>query len=206
MSETYDITPNEAALTQSRQARAAAAKLGAARLAKAKHVTGNIGELEVLCFNLVIEAGKQFNIACGREQLLFTVDGAEFARREILPHLDPGLTLEHVKCAVKLAVTHPEPLKSIEELKSVKREFQQILIAFNIADKPGRRELQTAHARNLFADLVNWFTTGPQLLSKLEAAEPMDRWPREKLQEFVEEAKPLKERIAKAEKLLLGVN
>jgi hypothetical protein len=42
------------------------------------------------------------------------------------------------------------------------------------------------------------------LVEELDREEPMATWPREKLEEFLETAQPVKERIATAEKLLLG--
>lgn len=202
--ETFEIKPNESALMQTRRAREAAAKAGAAALEKARTTAGNIGELEVACLNRLIEAGKQFNIACGREQLLFTTEGFEFARREILPHLAQGMTLDHVRAAVKLANQHPEPLRDVAELKSVKRELQGIMVLFDLAATPARGQLQNAHARNFFADVVSQFANSRVLFEKLEAASPMESWPREKLEEFITTAQPVEDRIVRAKKLLIG--
>lgn len=200
-----ETTYEEQALTQVRNARRAAAEAGAAKLAKAMNTMSNIGELEVLAINTLRAAGQDFNTVAGREQLNFDALGMAFARREILPHLPAGVDMKHVRLAVHLASLLPEPIRTTEELRAVKREVQQMLSVFELADAPRRRELQSAHARNLFADFVSRTASLRVLFDDLRKEEPMESWPADKLDEFLENAKPVKETIAQAEKLRLGL-
>jgi len=197
---------NQHAIAMTNRERKACAERAGALFTKAQHAAMNIGELEVVCLNRLREAGIQFNIACGREQLIFTVEGREFCRKELLPHLPPEMDIAAIQACVHIANNVPKPIETREELKAVKAELQLAFQALGLADAPRRKELQTAHARNLFSDFVNKFAAVKLTLDELETEQPMDKWPSAKLDEFIENAQPVKAKIERAEKLRLGFN
>lgn len=196
--------PNELAQVQILAARKAAAETAGKLLTDAIGKAASIRHLEIESLNTLREAGQQFNIASGRKQLVFDLAGVAFTRKYILPHLPPAAKIEHVRLAVHLANTLPAPISTPEELRAVKREVQLMLTLFGLADAPRRKELQSAHAHNYFAEFTDRVATMGVLLEKLEAEAPIDSWRREKLEEFLEDAKPLRQAIARAERALLG--
>jgi hypothetical protein len=204
MTKTIVRTAGERAKVQVDEARAEAAKEGGGLLAKAMELMDNSADLHVAAVNAAREAGQRFNVASGREQLVFTVEGMSFARTHILPHLPAGCDLRHVRLAVHLAQILPEPLRSREELPQVKHELQQLLAVSGLGEAPHRRELQSAHARNLFSDFVSGAGGMRKLIEQLEKEEPMEEWPQTKLDEFLVSVKPIRERITLAERLMLG--
>jgi hypothetical protein len=105
---------------------------------------------------------------------------------------------------VHLANTLPKPISTPEELRAVKKEVQQMLTIFGLAEAPRRKELQSAHARNKYAEVADKAASLRVLLDEIEQEEPMEQWPRPKVEEFLEDMQPVRERIAKAEKLVLG--
>jgi hypothetical protein len=172
---------------------------------KARNAADNIGELEIVCLNRMREAGLKINQASGHEQLIFGSDGTEFCRREILPHLPEGMDMKVVRACVHLATNLKAPVRDREELRAAKRELQLVMESLGLAEAPRRKELQSAHARNLFSDYVSRVASLRVLFEELEVEEPMERWSPDKLDEFLEEAAPVKERITRAEKLRLGL-
>lgn len=172
---------------------------------KARSAADNIGELEIVCMNRMREAGLKINQASGHEQLIFGVDGTEFCRREILPHLPPSMDLKIVRACVHLANNLKAPVQDREELRAAKRELQLVMESLGLAEAPRRKELQSAHARNLFSDYVSRVASLRVLFEELETEEPMERWSPDKLDEFLENAQPVEERIARAKKLRLGL-
>lgn len=194
----------ERALAMTKAARKAACERAGEKYHKAMHAAGNIGELEVVVINRLREAGLELITACGREQLLFSLEGKEFCRRELLPFL-PEMDLAKVQVCVHIANTVKTPLANQEELRAVRPELQLAFQMFGLADAPRRKELQTAHARNLFSDFVSRATSLKLLFDELEQEEPMAQWPPDKLDEFLETAQPVKEKIERAEKLRLGI-
>lgn len=174
-------------------------------LLKAKHAAGNIGELQIFCINQMRAAGLKINQASGHEQLIFNMEGTEFCRREILPYLPEGMDLKMVRACVHVANNLKEPIKTLDELRAAKRELQLVMESVELATAPKRDQIQTAHARNLFAAYVSTTCNFRMLLDKMETEEPMERWSPDKLDEFLENWQPLEERVARAKKLRLGL-
>lgn len=201
---TTELTYPERATAMEKRARKALVEKAGALWLKAKHAAANIGELEVLAINRMREAGLALNAASGHEQLIFSLEGAEFCRKEILPHLPEGMDLRAVRVCVHLAANLKAPIASREELKAAKAHVQLVLDALGLADASRRKELQSAHTINLFCKSTRHCSQLLDLLDELEKAEPMETWPANKLDEFLDQSAPLKERIAKAEKLRLA--
>ena len=140
-----------------------------------------------------------------RQQLLFTDGGVEFCRKEILPHLPVGMDLPVVQACVHIANTITQPIASPAELRSYKPALQLAFQTLGLAEGSRRRELQTAHARNLFSDFVDRVAGLQTVMCNLIKTEQMENWPAAKLDEFLEKALPIKQQIERAEKLRLGL-
>ena len=206
--ETLTTETTDSSLVQVRAARKVSAQAGGECIARAFDAVSGIRQLEIDSINALREAGIHFNVASGRNQLTFTGSGFDFVRAEILPHLPATANMNHVRLAVHLAGVLPEPISTQDELRAVKSEVQQMLVLFNLCEAPRRKELQNAHARNYFADFTNTIGTMRMILEKIEDVEPMTEWPREKLEEFREDAivarNIVNERIERAERLIEG--
>lgn len=201
--DTAVTTYTERAGQMSKAARKAAFTQAAKHLERFKNATMNIGELKVVRLNQLREAGLQFNIGCGREQLQFTIEGIEFARREILPLMPKGIDIDQIHGCVLIANKMPEPARTAEEAAALEKMFQSEFEMLGLVASHRRKELQSSHARNLFSEFVNRTAGLNVLVSDLEKDEPMDRWPAQKVEEFLQTAQPFKEKILKAESLLM---
>jgi hypothetical protein len=199
-----ELTYTERAGKMSRRARKAACAQAGKAWQKAQSAAGNISELEIVCVNRLREAGVALNQAAGRTQLLFNIHGLEFCRNELLPLLPPGMGLEQVQACVHIANSVPKPIQTREELKLAKQELQLAFQALGLIEAPRRKELQSAHARNLFSDFVSRAVGLNVLFDDLEKEEPMENWPAAKLDEFLETTVPVAAKIEKAKKLRLG--
>ena len=204
MTTTTTLTYTEHASTMSRTARQSACTEAGKLWLKATAAATSIGELEIDCVNRLREAGLKINQACGREQLSFNLEGKEFCRREILPLLPAGMDLAAVHTCVHLANHLKQPVATREELRAIKPELQLAFQTLGLVEAPRRKELQTAHGRNLFSDFVSRTLGLRALFEELEKEEPMETWPAPKLDEFLESTLPVKERIERAERLRLG--
>lgn len=158
-------------------------------------------ESEMDCINLMREAGIKFNIISGHEQMIFNMEGVEFCRREIIPHLPPGMDMNNIKVCVHLASSMKQPIKTRDELRAARSELQLVFHALGLGDSPKRKEIQQHHARNLFAEFVSSTASLSLLFDKIESEVPMEQWPADKLDEFMESARPIKEKIQRAESL-----
>jgi len=196
-----DLTYNERAHAMTKNERRACAERAFTFFTKAQHGAMNIGELEIMVLNNLRAAGDQLNIACGREQLVFSVEGLEFCRKELMPFLPKEMTIEHIRGCVTIANHLPAAIQTREEMKAVKPELQLAFQMMGLADAPKRRALQSPQARNWFSDIVSKFAAVTVTMKELEAEESMDRWPVEKLDEFLTEAQPVKDKILEAERL-----
>ena len=164
-----------------------------------------IGALRVSRMNSLREAGQQFNIGSGREQLSFGLDGIEFTRKEILPLMPEGIGINEVHACVLIAAKMPLPAQTVAEVDALEKAFQHEFEMLGLTASHKRKELQSPQARNLFSDFVN-ITSGLALkLADLEKEEPMEKWPPAKLDEFLQTAQPVKEKISRAESLRLGL-
>lgn len=199
-----ELTYPERAGAMAKSARSAAFKKAATHLEKYKAATLNIGKLRVLRLNQLRLAGEQFNLGCGREQLQFGLEGVEFTRKEILPFMPPGIGVNEVHACVLIANKMPEPAKTPAQVDLLEKQFQHEFELLGLVTSHKRRELQSPVARNLFSDFVNKFAGIRVTFQELEAEAPMDTWSPEKLDEFLETAEPIKEKIERAEKLRLG--
>lgn len=199
-------TYNERSMSLTKAARKAACERAGEKFVKAQHATGNIGELEIVVVNGLREAGLELITACGRDQLLFSLEGREFCRKELMPYLPPGMDLPKIQACVHIANTVKEPIATVEELRTVKTELQMAFQMFGLSEAPRRKELQTAHARNLFSDWVSRITSTALVGNEMEQSEPMESWPGSKLDEYLEAAQPVKQQIERAEKIRLGIS
>ena len=200
MTKTNEMTYPERAGAMSRATRRAACKLAGKEWLQAQQDAKMMQAREMSCINHLRRAGEFINRAAGREQLLFNLEGFEFAREHLLPLL-PGMTVEQVRACVHIARTVKEDVTTPEQLKSVRHEMQLGFQALGLADPPRRKELQSAQARNLFSDFVSRTAGLGVLFEELEEEEPMEQWPPDKLQEFLDSVVPVREKIERAEKL-----
>ena len=199
-----EMTYPERAGAMSRRARKNACADAGRHWKRAEAAASNIGELEIVCLNELRSVGEKINQAAGRDQLLFNIKGAEFCRKEILPLLPEGMLLQQVQACVHIANTIKTPIETRAELEAVRPELQLAFQALGLASAPRRKELQSPVAQNLFSDFVNRTASLGMLFEELETEEPMDHWPPEKLDEFLETAEPVKEKIERAESLRMG--
>lgn len=197
-------TYTERAGGMARQARQAACAAAAKHWQQAQAAAGNIVAAELTCLNELRAAGQRFNDAAGREQLLFTAEGREFVRAEILPHMPRGMTVAHIHACVQLAQRLPQPVTSREELAALRTELQLTFQTLGLIQAPRRKEFQTERLRNLFSDFVHRVDKLASIIREVVEEEPMETWPVNKLDEFLDYSRPVKERIEAAEKLRLG--
>ena len=200
---TTDIQPSytERAGKLGKAARKTAFKNAAKCLLKYKEATAEIGSLRVDRLNRLREAGLQFNIGSGREQLAFNIEGIEFTRKEILPLMPDGIGVEEVHACVLIANKMKEPAKTPAEVDALERQFQVEFEMLGLVPSHKRKELQSSHARNLFSEFVN-ITSGLTVkMTDLEKEEPMERWPAFKLDEFLETTVPVVAMVEKAKQL-----
>jgi hypothetical protein len=200
---TEELTYTERSVAMSRNARNQLLTEAGELWQEARVAAGDIKDLEILCLNNMREAGMKLNLSSGREQLLFNLEGLEFCRKEILPHLPPEMDLNTVKLCVHLANKIPEPIENHEQLQNAKAEVQQVFSAFGLADAPKRREMQTSHARDMFVEFTYRFSSLPAYFDKLKLEIPYATWPRSKIEEALFVLEPVKLEIATLEKLLL---
>ena len=201
-SQTYP----ERAGQMAKNARKAAFTKAAEHLEKFKTTMLSIGELRVLRLNQLRAAGEQFNLGCGREQLQFGLEGIEFTRKEILPFMPDGIGVNEVHACVLIANKMPSPAKTPAQVEAFEKQFQHEFEMLGLTPSHKRKELQSPVARNLFSDFVNKFAGIRVTFQELENEAPMASWPAEKLDEFLETARPIKDKILNAEKLRLKKN
>lgn len=199
-----ETTYPERAGALARCARKTACETAGEHWLAAQAAASAIGDLEIKCVNELREAGESINRASGRDQLLFSLEGKEFCRKELLPLLPPGMGMDQVRACCHIASHVKKPIQTREELRALKQEMQMAFKSLGMIESTKRPELQSAVTRNLFSDWVNKSTGLYLVMDELEKEEPMDRWTPEKLDEFLETSLPMKERILRAERLRLG--
>ena len=197
-------TYTERAGKMAHKARHRAFKTAALCLERFKADSLQIGSLRVDRLNKLREAGRQFNIGCGREQLSFGLEGVEFTRKEILPLMPEGIGVNDIHACVLSANKMTEPAKTPEEVDTLEKLFQHEFEMLGLVENRKRKELQSALARNLFSDFVNLFAGAKVKMDELEKEEPMEKWPDEKLDEFIFSSAPVKAKILRAEALMAG--
>ena len=97
----------------------------------------------------------------------------------------------------------PEPAKTPAQVDLLEKQFQHEFEMLGLVPSHKRKELQSPVARNLFSDFVNKFAGIRVTFQELEAEAPMDTWPTEKLDEFLETTVPVAAKIEQAKKLRL---
>ncbi len=183
-----------------KQARIAACEEASVNWLAAKKAAGDVTQNEIACLNFMRAAGDAIAQAAGR-QLTFGIESKEFCRKELLPLLPEGMNMAALQACVHIASRLPKPIKTKEELASVKKELQLVFEALGVSEAPRRKELQESHPRNLFSEFVSKAAGFGVLFAELEKVEPMQDWSRNKLTEFLDYARPVKEKIELAEKL-----
>ena len=200
-----DLSYPERAGKMSARARKAACKTFNKHWVRAKKRADVISDEEIGTVNDLRECGLAIQQMSGtRTQMLFDLAGKEFFRKEIQPLLAPGVGLEHVQACIHIAKTIKEPIRTREQLQLAKQEMQLAFQALGLIDAPRRKELQNAHARNLFSDFVSRAAGLKVLFDDLNREEPMETWPPEKLDEFLETTVPVEATINQAKRLRLG--
>lgn len=195
---------DESAIVQTKAARRAAVADAVKHFQRAQAANDNIGNCRIVRLNELRATGAAFNTACGREQLVFTADGSAFARTEILPLLPADMDLRAVQACVHIAAKLKAPVQTVEQVNAVERELQAEFELLGLVPSHKRRELQNPVARNWFNEFVSVTSAWLEKTKKLTEAEPMEGWPAEKLDEFLTEAKPMKDQIEHAERIRLG--
>ena len=203
--ETNSLTYPERAGKMAKRARNVAIKTFNKIWQRAQKRALKIIDEEIGTVNDLRECGLALQQMAGtRTQMLFDIAGKEFIHKEILPHLPEGVGMEHIQACIHIAKTVKEPIRTREELNLARQEMQLAFVALGLLEAPRRKELQNAHARNLFSDFVSRTTGLNVLFDELEREEPMDTWPAEKLDEFLETTVPVAAKIEKAKRLRLG--
>ena len=207
---TGETTHNDRAITMTKAARKAACLDAGTHWARARNANDNIDQCRIVRLNALRAAGERINVACGREQLLFTVDGNIFCREQLLPHLPADMSIEAVQGCVHIANKMEQPVKTVAELDRLEKQLQEEFQLLGLLPSPRVRELQKAHQKNFFSIYVSVFSTAKESLLNLEKPDvegglgPMESWTPAVLDEFLDNAKPVKEQIARAERLRLG--
>ena len=200
-----DLSYPERAGQMARRARTAAIKTFNKIWKRAQARALTITDEEIGTVNDLRECGLALQQMAGtRTQMLFDLAGKEFIRREILPHLPAGVGLEHVQACVHIANAVPVPIRTREELNLARQEMQLAFVALGLMEAPRRKELQLAHARNLFADIVSVACGFTVKFNELIQAEPIASWPREKKEEYLETTNPIHATREEVKKSLLG--
>lgn len=202
--DAVELTHDERAHKMVKKERRACAKIAGRLFLSAKRTAAKIPGLEMSIINDLRGAGVQLNIASGREQLLFSLDGLEFTRKELLPYLPKGMGIDEIRACCRIANHIKKPVETADELKEAKAELQLAFQTFGLIDAPKPRDFQNPQSRNLFSDVVAKLAGLDVTMKEIEDEEPMEKWPTDKLDEFLKETKPIAARIAKAEGLLLG--
>jgi hypothetical protein len=198
------LTYPERAGKMAKRARAAAIKTFNKIWQRAKKRAVKITDEEIGTVNDLRECGLALQQMAGtRTQMLFDMAGKEFIRREILPHLPPGIGLEQVQACVHIAKTIPAPISTREELNLARQEMQLAFVALGLIEAPRRKELQNAHARNLFSDIVSAASGFTVKFRELLQTEPIESWPREKKEEYLETTNPIVETHEQVKRSLL---
>lgn len=195
------MTNQENAIATNASAQVAACDLAAQHWTAAKVSSEQIKAAEIDCINSIRAVGLALNQASGREQLQFTLEGKEFAREKLLPHLPPDMTMKVLQACCHVANTLLSEIKTHDELKAYKAEFHQAMLALGVSELPKRKALQSAHVKNLFSNFVTAAMSLDCLFDELEEEQPMETWPADKLDEFLVSAMPIKAKILKAEKI-----
>lgn len=207
---TGETTHNDRAITMTMAARKAACLDAGTHWARARNANDNIDQCRIVRLNALRAAGERINVACGREQLLFTVDGNFFCREQLLPHLPADMSIEAVQGCVHIANKMEQPVQTVAELDRLEKQLQEEFQLLGLLPSPRVRELQKAHQKNFFSIYVSVFSTAKESLLNLEKPDvegglgPMESWTPAVLDEFLDNAKPVKEQIARAERLRLG--
>jgi hypothetical protein len=202
--EIEPTTHGERSLALNKNARRAACEDAGKHWLRHRSASDNMDTCRIVRLNELRAAGACINVACGREQLLFTTDGNIFCREQLLPFLPPDMSLAAVQGCVHIANKMPAPAQTVAEVTALERQFQDEFVLLGLLPSHKRKELQTAHARNLFSDFVNKFAAVKLTLDELELEEPMAGWSADKLDEFLENAQPVKEKIQRAENIRLN--
>lgn len=202
-----DTTHNDRAISMTKSARKAACKDAGEHWERARAAKQNIDDNKIVLINELRETGRSINVACGREQLLFTVDGNIFCREQLLPFLPASMSIEAVQGCVHIANKMEQPVVTVGELNALEKRLQEEFQLLGLAPSPRTRELQKAHTKDHFNHFVSVFTSAKSTLVDLEKPEadggmgPMTGWSRTVLEEFLENTKPVKEQIERAEEL-----
>jgi hypothetical protein len=153
-------------------------------------------ELKILVVNEMRAAGLELNQCAGpnHEQLTFTVEGSEFCRRQIMPSLPKDATFTWVKACVHLAGKLSLPVTTAA---AAEQEMRLVQIALGLIEEP-YRQIEHAHARNLFSEFVSTARSVEGILTKLEKESPVQEWGVERLDTFIREWRPVVERYQEA--------
>lgn len=200
------ILPNyvERAGKMATKARKLACRQAAAHWREASKAAADIGSLEIECINQMRAAGEKILEACGRTQLVFNLDVKEFVRKKLLPHLPPGMELPQVQACVQIAAHVKEPIKTRDELKSVKAEMQLAFQALGLLEPPRRGE-QSRIERNVFCEFVTKARNVEIVIESLEKDLPLEKWDPPALDEFLETLVPIVGLYERAKKIRLGI-
>ena len=155
---------------------------------------------KIKVFNELRSVGICMNEASGRGQLTFNLNGKAFVRDLLLPNLPKNLSVSKIQCCCHIANVVKEPVKTIEELRIVEHEMNPIFVE-HFGESKKKRELTSHEARNLFSTLVTKTTDWVQIFDDLASEEPLEKWSDEKLDEGIENGRPMDERYQRMVKI-----
>lgn len=187
-----------------KKARKAAIRAAGAHWREATKAAADVGSLQIECLNQMRASGEKILEACGRTQLSFNLEVCEFVRREILPHLPPGMEINGVKACVHIASRFKDDIKTVEDLRGAKSELQLAFTALGIIE-PRRHEGQSMIDRNLFCTVTMASRKLVISFEDLQKEMPMEEWSGEALDEILESLHPIRELITRIEKVRLGL-
>lgn len=195
------ITYEENAIAMSKDARQEAAiKCGE----KFYEIIRSSNQAKVDIVNLAREAGNYANIASGREQLTFNFAGIDFAKKQIMPHMPPGATINDLRIAVQVAKRIPKPISDISELDGYKQELNQVMVFCGLLEEARQRDLQSASGKNFFVSSLSKLDDFATIILKVEEDTPIENWSNGMLDDFLLTSRPIRDRIQRAEKIRLA--
>lgn len=196
-----ETTYEERAAIQTRSARKALVEDAGQHWLRALHARDNAKECFIVMVNQVREAGIRLNEASGHEQLLFTADGMDFCRRELIPHLPKGMDLKAIQCCVKLALALPKKIERPEELEEYRAEVQTVMVALQLEDAPRRLGTMNPVTKNIASEWVRFGARAVCVFKSLQETIHFEELTSDEINELIESWRPIKAEIERLEKL-----
>lgn len=144
-------------------------------------------------------AGEKFIAAHDGRQLSFSDYGLAWYRR-IEDWLPEKFTMQKIACAVAVLKALPEKPKTMDDCRPA---IQIVLIGAEVISASGRGDQkQIAHESNRYTQFISGILNISHMFDRLEEETPMPDWNPAQLQQFIRNARPIADRVNRAEELL----